>query len=127
MNMIEQHRHQAGTLPLCEALKIPRASFYRQKARNANVVPAVIRPRPEHALSEPEQQKVLDTLHTPRFVDLAPAQVYAQLLEEGSYLCSIRTMYRILTANKDASVISIFEAHFPHLILKTDLDRKNDY
>ena len=101
MKMIEQHRQQVGTLPLCEALNIPRASFYRQQVRNANLDPVVIRTRPEHALSDVEQQKVLDTLHAPRFVDLAPAQVYAQLLEEGNYLCSIRTMYRLLAANNE--------------------------
>jgi putative transposase len=59
------------------------------------------RERPEHALSNDEQQKVLMVLHEPRFVDLPPAQVYAQLLEEGCYLCSIRTMYRILEANNE--------------------------
>ncbi|MBI9019622.1 MAG: transposase, partial [Phycisphaerae bacterium] len=57
--------------------------------------------RPEHALSETEQQKVLDVLHNPRFVDQAPAQVYAQLLEEGRYLCSIRTMYRLLADHNE--------------------------
>jgi len=101
MNTIEQHRHQAGTLPLCEALNIPRASFYRQQARNANVAPVVPRQRPEHALSVTEQQTVLATLHAPRFVDLAPSQIYARLLEEGHYLCSIRTMYRLLAANNE--------------------------
>jgi putative transposase len=101
MNMIEQHRHQAATLKLCQALDIPRASFYRRQVRNAALVPDVIRPRPEHALSQAEQQNVLKTLRMPRFVDLAPAQIYAQLLEEGSYLCSVRTMYRILDANNE--------------------------
>ncbi len=101
MNMIEQHRQQAGTLPLCEALEIPRASFYRQQAKNSNVAPTVMRQRPEHALSQTEQQTVLDTLHKPRFIDLAPPQVYAQLLEEGQYLCSIRTMYRLLADNNE--------------------------
>lgn len=101
MNTIEQHRDQAGTLPLCKALKIPRASFYRQQVKSADVGSAVPRQRPEHALSETEQQKVLATLHAPRFIDLAPSQVYAQLLEEGHYLCSIRTMYRLLAANNE--------------------------
>lgn len=101
MKMIEQYRHQTGTLSLCEALDIPRSSFYHKLVRDDNPAPAAPRQRPEHALSEAEQQKVLDTLHTPRFVDLAPSQVYAQLLEEGKYLCSIRTMYRILAANDE--------------------------
>ena len=101
MNMIEQYRRQAGTLPLCEALNIPRASFYRQQARNTDTAPVVTRQRPEHALSEMEQQTVLATLHDPRFIDLAPSQVYAHLLEEGHYLCSIRTMYRLLAAHQE--------------------------
>ena len=48
-----------------------------------------------------EQQTVLATLHDPRFMDLAPSQIYARLLEEGHYLCSIRTMYRLLTAHQE--------------------------
>jgi putative transposase len=101
MSLIEQHRRQAGILPLCEALEVPRASFYRQQAKDSSTAPLVLRPRPEHALSDAEQQKVLATLHDPRFVDLAPSQVYAQLLEQGQYLCSIRTMYRLLAANNE--------------------------
>jgi putative transposase len=45
---------------------------------------------------------VLDVLHEPRFVDLAPTEVYATLLEEGQYLCSIRTMHRILGENSES-------------------------
>jgi putative transposase len=50
------------------------------------------------ALSTAERQRVLDVLHEPRFMDLAPAEVYATLLDEGIYLCAERTMYRILAA-----------------------------
>jgi len=59
------------------------------------------RPEPQRALSEAERQQVLDVLHEERFVDKAPAAVYAALLDEGRYLCSISTMYRILRANKE--------------------------
>jgi putative transposase len=52
----------------------------------------------KRALSEGERKRVLDVLHEPRFVDLAPAEVYATLLDEGTYLCSERTMYRVLAA-----------------------------
>jgi putative transposase len=51
---------------------------------------------PPRALSAAERQTVLDLLREPRFADLAPAEVYATLLDEGVYHCSIRTMYRIL-------------------------------
>ena len=50
--------------------------------------------------------RVLDVLHEPRFVDLAPAQVYATLLDEGRYLSSERTMYRILAAEGEASLVA---------------------
>jgi putative transposase len=101
MDMIEQHRGHVATLPLCEALDIPRASFYRRFSSNTDAVEVITRPRPAHALSQTEQQTVLAVLHDPDYVDLAPAQVYARLLEEGTYLCSVSTMYRLLTAGSE--------------------------
>jgi putative transposase len=50
------------------------------------------------ALTDPERQHVLDVLHSDRFVDVAPEEAWATLLDEGTYLCSTRTMYRILAA-----------------------------
>jgi putative transposase len=61
----------------------------------------VHRPTPIRALSDEERATVLATLHEPRFVDLAPAEVYATLLDEGRYLCSERTMYRVLGENRE--------------------------
>lgn len=54
------------------------------------------RSKSARALSEEERKRVLDVLHQKRFVDQAPRQVYARLLDEGKYLCSTSTMYRIL-------------------------------
>ena len=53
---------------------------------------------PARALSEPEREAVLGELHSERFVDCSPAQVWATLLDEGRYLASERTMYRLLAA-----------------------------
>jgi putative transposase len=64
-------------------------------------VPARPRPRPARALAVDERQGVLDLLREERFVDQAPAEVYATLLDEGLYRCSIRTMYRILHENDE--------------------------
>ena len=83
----------------CEALTLSRASFYRHHA--PSVIPdlgVIKRPSPPLALSDEERQLVLNTLHSERFQDTAPHQVYATLLDEGQYHCSIRTMYRILEA-----------------------------
>ena len=54
------------------------------------------RKKPVRALPEDERERILKVLHEPRFMDLAPAEIYATLLDEGVYLCSISTMYRIL-------------------------------
>jgi putative transposase len=54
------------------------------------------RPTPARALSPEEKAIVLEALNSERFCDMAPAAVYATLLDEGGYLCSTRTMYRIL-------------------------------
>jgi putative transposase len=89
VSLIEQHRQDLGVSSLCEALEVPRASFYRQRSPGTPAVPVRTRKRPAQALSDVEQQTVLATLHEPRFVDKAPPQIYAQLLEEGRYLCSI--------------------------------------
>ena len=55
--------------------------------------------RPPRSLGDAERNTLLEVLRSPRFVDAAPAQVYATLLDEGTYLASERTMYRILAAN----------------------------
>ena len=93
---------ETGIKPACEALDVSRAGFYRtQTQRNASLVEPRKRPSPPRALSCDERQGVLDILHTDRFVDKAPYEVYATLLDEGQYHCSIRTMYRILDENKE--------------------------
>lgn len=91
-----------GIKPACKALEVSRAGFYRiQTQRNAPFVKPHNHPSPPRALSLDERQGVLDILHTERFVDKVPYEVYATLLDEGQYHCSIRTMYRILDNNKE--------------------------
>ena len=93
---------EIGIRPACEALEVSRAGFYRvQTDKNPVSLELQKRPSPPRTLSSEERQKVLDILHTDRFVDKAPHEVYATLLDEGQYHCSIRTMYRILDANKE--------------------------
>ncbi|MCH7663741.1 MAG: IS3 family transposase [Chloroflexi bacterium] len=80
----------------CEALFVPRANFYRWQKKRHNPKSPPARPNPPLALGKNERQRVLDVLHSDRFVDKAPQEVYATLLDEGVYYCSIRTMYRYL-------------------------------
>lgn len=82
-------------LTACRALGLSRATYYRLR-RHVEQPQSVPRRFSARALRPEERQKVLDVLHSDRFVDKAPPEIYATLLDEGTYLCSIRTMYRIL-------------------------------
>ena len=90
-----------GKKPACEALGMPRATFYRHAGRaeaQGNGGDAC-RPSPPLALTPGERREVAAVLTSERFQDKAPYEVYATLLDEGQYHCSIRTMYRILQRN----------------------------
>ena len=91
-----------GTRNACAALGLAPATFYRHRQRNVSegASPLVSRSSPR-ALAIEERQAVLDELHSVRFVDQAPQEIYARLLDEGTYLCSVRTMYRILEQEKE--------------------------
>jgi len=81
--------------PTCAAFGMPRASYYRWLVPKREGPPR----RSPRALSPEERQEVLDVLHEERFVDLAPREAWAKLVDDDRrYLCSIRTMYRILAA-----------------------------
>jgi putative transposase len=90
---------ELGVVATCAALGVARASYYRQSQ------PSLEGPAPKRAnlreLSAQERTAVLAVLHEERFIDLAPAEVYATLLDEGRYLCSERTMYRVLAENDE--------------------------
>ncbi len=87
-----------GVAPTCAAMGLARSSFYRHQHPQPVSAP---RRTPPRALSALERQRALAVLHEPRFADLAPAQVYTRLLDEDRYLCSERTLYRILAANTE--------------------------
>ena len=89
-----------GLSGACEVLGVPRSHLYRQRGAEAEPAsPPTPRPPSARALDTAEQVRVRDLLNSERFVDCAPREVYATLLDEGVYLCSWRTMYRILAAH----------------------------
>jgi putative transposase len=93
MQAVEGLRQQIGVKAACQALGLPRSRFYRKR----QPCPA---PRPKAAparkLTEAEREQVCSLLNSARFVDQAPREVYGTLLDEGRYVCSVRSMYRIL-------------------------------
>ena len=98
MRTVTELGPRLGIAPTCAALEVARASYYRGLKPPVELPP---RPTPARALPAEERQAVLDVLHEPRFVDLSPAEVYATLLDDGRYLCSERTLYRVLAENAE--------------------------
>jgi putative transposase len=90
-----------GVASACWAVGQPRSSWYRRHRQSPSPPrPPRPAPRPQpRALSPAERAQVLGVLHAERFWDAAPATVSATLLDEGSYLCSPSTMYRLLRAH----------------------------
>jgi len=86
------------TSALCHRVGLARASFYRRRQPARPSTPRSPKAPSPRALGPTERQAVLETLHSERFVDQTPAEVHATLLEEQTYLCSPRTMYRVLAA-----------------------------
>jgi putative transposase len=103
MSAISELASDVGTRAACQALRMPRASYYWRRCKAAAPAEAVSpRPAPARALDQSERETVLARLHEERFQDRSPAAVYATLLDEGEYHCSIRTMYRLLAEHGEA-------------------------
>jgi putative transposase len=82
-------------------LGISKASYYRWKNPKMEEI-SKKRPPPEHALSPEERLKILDIICSERFIDKSPTEIWATLIDDDSiYLCSVRTMYRILNENME--------------------------
>ena len=97
MSMLSALSAQVGVARACAHLGLSRATLYRQRQPKA---PVVVARTPPLKLDAAEQSAVLDELMSARFVDRAPHQIYATLLDEDRYLCSVRTMYRLLAAQR---------------------------
>lgn len=96
MKLVDERDDALTVAEACESVELPRASYYRSKSP-----PEVItRPQSPRRLTDIERQHVLETLNSERFCDQSVRQVWAQLLDESQYLCSVRTMYRILEENQ---------------------------
>src|SRR5437870_11204401 len=97
MAVVREQKDLYSVRWICAALEVGRASYYRSRQPHQRGENRPIHPR---ALSVGERQSVLGVLNSERCWDQAPGEVYAALLDEGRYLCSERTLYRILAANQ---------------------------
>jgi len=101
--MMDAVEKLGGEVPLaqtCQALGVSRATFYRQRRQKETPRTEYRARQSPRGLSTEEREQVRGILNSERFMDKAPREVYATLLDEGKYHCSVRTMYRILSANK---------------------------
>jgi len=117
---------EVGVSMSCRSLGASRATFYRSRERTPEVPPGRPKPRSHRALTEAERSDVLSVLHEPGFVDQSPAAVYARLLDERqTYLCSIRTMYRILASQGEVRERRNQRRHPNHPIPRLVASRPN--
>lgn len=100
-----------GMRRACELIGAPRASWFRHQ-RPPRPRKHVKRVSPR-ALSQDERQTALDTLHQERFCDASVREVYATLLDEGRYIASVSTMYRILRSAEEVRERRRVAAHPP--------------
>jgi len=96
MKLAESLAKEVNVHQACATLAIPRASYYRWQDREEHGRKERRTNRPPLSLSDAEERVALEILHSDRFVDKAPQEIYNALLDEGDYLCSVRTMYRLL-------------------------------
>jgi putative transposase len=100
METAEELGKEIGVRSACEALGVPRASVYRRRQPAGPADPKTNPRKPPRSLSPKERESVKEVLFAERHMDASPREIYAKLLDEGRYLCSVRTMYRILDENQ---------------------------
>lgn len=100
MTAVNTLSEDVGIAAACDALDVSRATYYRQLSPDFPLTGKERSPS-SRALSMEERQQVLETLHSDEFIDRAPYEVYATLLDNGQYYCSVSTMYRILRENDE--------------------------
>lgn len=99
MQRVQEYAPQLTVLTACFIFGVARASYYRSLVKDGMPEPGSVRPK--HAIQQEEEKHILDVLHSESFIDKAPYEIFAQLLDQGIYLCSIRTMYRILERHQE--------------------------
>lgn len=101
--LIMEYQDRLPISKMCDVLNYPRASLYRALAKGFARPSSKVKRVSHRKLSQEEETTILSILNSPRFRDMAPAEIYATLLDEGRYYCSARTMYRILSKHGQTS------------------------
>ncbi len=118
MSLVDAHHSQVGVAPACSALDVSRATWYRRRARrdahgDARPARQGVQPR---RIGQPDRRRVLEVLCADEFMDCSPRFVHAALLDRGEYLCSVRSMYRILAESEAVRERRAVRSHGAHEI-----------
>jgi putative transposase len=119
---------------VCDALGLPRATFYRHRSPPHEPTHKPPRHPPANRLSDQESAKILETMHEEEYIDLCPREIVPKLADKGVYLGSIRTFYRVLSRNEEvrerrlqarrpAIVAPVLEATGPNQVWTWDISR----
>lgn len=101
MTIVDDHADDVGIAPACRAINISRATWYRRRKKmNGTVLEHKPRKRSPRRLCDAERKHIIEVLCSEEMMDRSPRAVYAILLDRGEYLCSVRTMYRILAERR---------------------------
>lgn len=130
MDAVDLVAPELGVAEACRVIGVARATFYRHR-RPPRARPCIVERRPPrprlrpNALAPTERQRVLDVLHEPRFLDASPTEVYYTLLDEGTYIASLRSFYRVLGASGEVRERRDQLRHPNHAIPRLHADRPN--
>lgn len=113
MTAIYESQKDISISSLCPALGVGRASFYRAQSPSPKPPVKLAKQHPR-ALSPEEEDHALEVLNQEKFMDKPPRQVYSALLDDGIYLCSVGTMYRLLEAKNQLKERRNQTAHPPY-------------
>ena len=97
--MVNDLSTKVGTKRACNGFGIPRSSYYYWKNQDTKSVLYGEKRLPDFAYSLAERQEILNVMNSDIYMNQTPYEIYASKLDEGEYLCSVRTMYRILQEN----------------------------
>lgn len=131
---LDLHDKGCHVTTLCDALELPRATFYRRRSPHRLDRPKSVRPPPANRLSGEERSAILSVMHEDEYIDQCPREIVPKLADKGVYLGSIRTFYRVLSehqevrerrlqARRPAIAAPVLEATGPNQVWTWDITR----
>jgi putative transposase len=101
MTAVTELSSVTGTAVACRHLALSRSTYYHRRKPRITAPRLIVRPSPPRTLTADERQMILDFAHSDRFINASPAEIVYVLIDEGLYVASERSFYRVLAANRE--------------------------